>query len=176
MSIGGVECNADRYFFGRLLNNKKLIRKERNDFEVINGVSLRNKDNFSLGIIDQDAERKVPISFSIIIDNDKTKIYKHKINFQFLILIGPIQFEHWIKNYLIIKNKNVEYFGFDNFNDFMENSKTIKPETNERFRNLIDFVIENVNNDENHISKLKKQLEYILEKKYQFNEIEFLKI
>ena len=35
MSIVGVECNADRYFFGRLLNDKKLIRKERNDIEVI---------------------------------------------------------------------------------------------------------------------------------------------
>ena len=35
MSIVGVECNADRYFFGRLLNNKNLIRKEKGRGEEI---------------------------------------------------------------------------------------------------------------------------------------------
>ena len=176
MSIVGVECNADRYFFGRLLNNKNLIRKESNDDAVINGVAIRSKGQFSVGIVDVDKNKKIPASFSKICSDDYAQIFKHNINCQFLILIGPRQFEHWINEFLKTRNRSIEVFGFGNFVDFMQKSKSLKPETNERFRNLIDFVIENINNDENHILKLKKQLEYILEKKYQFNEIEFLKI
>ena len=74
MSIVGVECNADRYFFGRLLDNKNLIRKERNDSEVIKGVSVRSKGNFSIGIIDIDKNKKIPSDFIIISKNDNTKI------------------------------------------------------------------------------------------------------
>lgn len=43
-------------------------------------------------------------------------------------------------------------------------------------KDLINYVFDNFNNDENHISKLKRQLEYILQKKYQFNIDEFQKI
>jgi hypothetical protein len=41
---------------------------------------------------------------------------------------------------------------------------------------VINFVFENLNEDENHILKLKSQLEYIIEMKYQFDITAFLEI
>lgn len=176
MSIVGVECNADRYFFGRLLNDKKLIRKERNDIEVINGVTIRSKGNFSIGIIDVDKNKKIPDSFDQIYCDANTLIFKHSNNCQFIILIGPRQFEHWINAFLRIKNRTIEEFGFESFNDFLEFSKSLKPEFEVRFKSVIDFVFESFTEEENHVLKLKRQLEYILEKKYQFNIDEFQNI
>jgi hypothetical protein len=37
----------------------------------------------------------------------------------------------------------------------------------------MNFVFGSFQTDENHISKLKKQLEYLIDKKYQFNIEEF---
>ena len=176
MNVVGVECNADRYFFGRLLDNKLLIRKERNDIEVIKGVFERSKGNFSIGIIDIDKNKKIPSSFAIIDENVNTTILKHKTNSQFIVLIGPRQFEHWINDFLKSNNTTVENFGFETFNDFMRKSKSLKPENEPGFINLINFVFENFELNENHISKLKKQLKHIIDKKYNFNIDEFLKI
>ncbi|MES2747467.1 MAG: hypothetical protein V4648_03760 [Bacteroidota bacterium] len=173
MSVVGVECNADRYFFGRLLNDKNQIRKEKNDSGVIDGIVKRSGDSFRIGIIDVDKNKKIPANFNEVYNDVNTQIFKHNINCQFLILIGPRQFEHWINAFLRLKDGNIEDFGFDNFNDFMEHSKSLKPENDQRFKNVMDFVFDNLNADENHILKLKKQLEYILDKKYQFNIDEF---
>jgi hypothetical protein len=176
MKLVGVECWADMYFFGRMLNNKSLIRKESGDDAVIDGVNLRSKGKFSIGIVDIDKNKKIPNNFNIIHVNENTQIFKHATNCQFLILIGPRQFEHWINDFLKIKNSSVENYGFVNFVDFMKKSKSLKPENDERFKNLINFVIDNFNEDENHILKLKKQLEYIIETKYQFDINKFLEI
>jgi uncharacterized phage-like protein YoqJ len=176
MKLIGVECWADKYFFERLLNDKSLIRKESGDDAVINGVAIRSKGNFSIGIIDVDKDKKIPNDFSKIHENENTQIYKHITNCQFLILIGPRQFEHWINEYLKIKDNKVEDFGFVSFVEFMKQSKSLKPENDERFRNVLNFVFENFNVDENHILKLKSQLEYIIEKKYQFDINTFLEI
>lgn len=173
MGIIGVECNADRYFFGRLLNDKSLIRKERNDTEVINGVTIRSKGSFSIGIIDVDKNKKIPESFVLIYGNNNTKIYKHKDNCQFLITIGPRQFEHWINDFLKNKNYKVEDFKFENFDKFMQTSKSLKPETDLRFKEIIDAVIGNYHMDNNHVLILKKHLIYIIEKKYDFSITEF---
>lgn len=176
MKLVGVECWADKYFFERLLNDKSIIRKESGDDAVIDGVVIRSKGNFSIGIIDIDKNKKIPNNFSNIHANENTQIFKHQENCQFLILIGPRQFEHWINDYLKIKNSSVEVFGFINFVDFMKKSKSLKPESDEKFKNLLDFIFENFNNHENHILKLNRQLNYLIAKKYQFNIDEFLEI
>ncbi len=176
MKLVGVECWADMYFFGRLLNNKSLIRKESGDDAVIDGVVIRRKGNFSIGIVDVDKDKKIPKSFSKIYENKNTQIFKHNTNCQFLILIGPRQFEHWINEYLKVKNSSVEAFGFSNFVEFMQKSKSLKPELDEKYKNIIDFVFENLHENENHILKLKRQLEYIIDKKYSFQVNEFLEI
>ncbi len=176
MKLIGVECWADKYFFGRLLNDNNLIRKEKNKQEVIKGAVVRSKGNFSIGIIDIDDDNQKINGFERIFESENSKILKHNSKYQFLILIGPKEFENWIEEYLKTKNVNVKDFGFIDFNDFKKKSKTIKPESDERFRNLINYIFENFNNDENHILKLKKQLEYILQKKYQFKIDEFQKI
>lgn len=176
MSIIGVECNADRYFFGRLLNNKNLIRKERNDLEVINSVTVRSKGNFCIGIIDIDKNKKIPQDFELIYESNHTKILKHINKCQFLITIGPRQFEHWINEFLKSRNINIESFDFENFDKFMQTSKSLKPETDIRFKNVIDVVIEKYVSDENHILKLKKHLDYIIESKYNFSLVVFNEI
>ena len=176
MSLIGVECNADWYFFGRLLNNKNLIRKERNDTEVIRSIVIRSKGSFCIGIIDVDKNKKIPLGFINISASNNADIYKHSVNCQFLILIGPRQFEHWINAFLTLHAQPITNFGYANVNEFMEESKTINPEKNEKFRSIINFVLENYSTNDNHVLSLKKQLEYIVEKKYQFNIDEFQNI
>ena len=176
MKLIGVECWADKYFFGRLLNDNNVIRKEKNKQEVIKGVIVRSKGNFSVGIVDIDDNNDKLFGFDIIFESKYSKILKHNIKYQFLILIGPKEFENWIEEYLKIKKCKVEDFGFINFIDFKKKSKTLKPDLDEKFKNLMNFVFENCYKNENHILKLKVHLEYIIEKKYQFDVIEFLKI
>lgn len=135
MKLIGVECWADMYFFGRLVNNKSLIRKESGDDAVIDGVNIRSKDNFSIGIVDIDKNKKIPPTFNRIYLDDNTQIFKHSGKCQFLILIGPRQFEHWVHEFLKYKNSSVEEFGFINFVEFMQKSKSLRPENDERFRN-----------------------------------------
>lgn len=173
MSLVGVECNADRYFIGRLLENKNLIRKERNDLEVINGVANKSKGNFSIGIIDIDKHKKLPTEFEQIFENENSKIYKHRTNFQFLILVGPRQLEHFLNEYLRTVNREITEFGFTDFNHFMETSKSTKPEMNANFKSVIDFIINNFANNNNHINTLKKQINFIIEAKYNFTIEEF---
>ena len=55
----------------------------------------------------------------------------------------------------------------------MQKSKSLKPENDERFKNLMNFVFGSFQTDGNHISKLKNQLEYLIDKKYQFKIEEF---
>ncbi|CAM3991324.1 hypothetical protein FLAN108750_03500 [Flavobacterium antarcticum] len=173
MKLIGVECWADMYFFGRLVNDKSLIRKESGDDAVIDGVNIRSKDSFSVGIVDVDKNKKIPPSFFKIYQDNNSEIFKHSDKCQFLILIGPRQFEHWVNEFLKIRNSSVEEFEFINFVDFMKKSKSLKPENDERFKNLMNFVFGSFQTDDNHISKLKKQLEYLIEKKYQFSIEEF---
>lgn len=176
MRIVGVECNADKYFFGRLLSNKNLIRKERNDFEVIQSIVLRSKGNFCIGIIDIDKNKKIPDNFLSIYNDNNTTIYKCKDKYHFIFAIGPRQFEHWIGEFLKINKIKISEFGFNNFDDFMKTSKSLNPQNDEKFKKVIDKVFEIYTIDNNHILKTKNQLEYIINKKYNFDLEEFLNI
>ncbi|MEL1246204.1 hypothetical protein AAEO56_18160 [Flavobacterium sp. DGU11] len=176
MRFIGVECFADQYFFGRLIMNKDFIRKERNDTEVIRGITERGRDNFSIGIIDIDKNKKIPAGYIEVFTSDNTTIYKHQVNCQFLMLVGPRQFEHWIKKFLTDSDKKAEDFGYDDFNDFMEDSKSLKPEKSYRFKSVMDFVFENYEANDNHIHLMKKHLDYLIDKQYKFDKDEFLSI
>ena len=72
MKLIGVECWADKYFFGRLLNDNNLIRKEKNKQEVIKGVVVRNKGNFSIGIIDIDDDNQKINGFDSIFESENS--------------------------------------------------------------------------------------------------------
>lgn len=136
MKLIGVECWADKYFFGRLINDSNLIRKEKNKQEVLKGVLERSKGNFSIGIIDIDDDNQKINGFDKIFESENLKILKHNIKHQFLILIGPKEFENWIEEYLNSRNVKVIDFGFIDFNEFKKKSKTLKPENDERFNKL----------------------------------------
>ncbi|OYQ42261.1 hypothetical protein [Flavobacterium aurantiibacter] len=176
MAVIGVECNADRYFFAKLLGNKGLIRKEKNESEVIKGIVQRSKDSFRIGIIDEDKNKRIPADFKEIYKDANSRCFKREEKFQFLFLIGPRQFEHWINSFLIKRNKDVSAFEFESFEEFMQKSKSVTPENDSRFAELIDYVLEEHASFDNHVLKVKLQIEYLLEKKFEFEIKEFVKI
>jgi hypothetical protein len=56
-----VECWADNYFFGKLLQNKSLIRKENAKSRVLESVLLKSGDTFAIGIVDHDGDNVADI-------------------------------------------------------------------------------------------------------------------
>lgn len=176
-----VECHADRYFFGRLVNDTNLIRKEKNKNEVIKAITQRVKDQFIIGVVDEDRsdllKDKSLSSFELILEEDECKIYKHKNNCQFIFVLRPNEFEMWLNDFLKLKNKTIKDFGYSGLEEFTKKeSKSIKPESYPRFKEVITFVIDSHSEDVNFIHKMKKKLEYLIEKKYTFDKNEFLNV
>lgn len=176
-----VECHADRYFFGRLVNDANLIRKEKNKNEVIKAITQRVKDQFIIGVVDEDKndllKDKNLSDFEKILEEDAYKIFKHKTNFQFIFVLRPKEFEFWLNEFLKLKNKTIQDFGYIDLEEFTKKeSKSIKPESYPRFKEVITFVINSHSEDVNFIYKMKKKLEYLIEKKYTFDKNEFLNV
>ncbi|WP_395053467.1 hypothetical protein [Flavobacterium sp.] len=176
-----VECWADRYFFGRLLNDFDLIRKEKNKNQVIKAFgNLKIKDKFLIGIVDEDKE-DILINpnlkeFEILKTNINIKIYKHKINFHFIFALSPIAFESWLLEYINLQNQTLEDFDYSDFDSFLQETKNESIHKVDRFKNVINYVMQNYNMTDNHINYTKIHLDYLIEKKYQFNIDEFLEI
>lgn len=175
-----VECWADRYFFGSLLNDFDLIRKEKNKNEVIKAITTRVKDNFLIGIIDEDKKDILTNpnlkEFELLKTNKNLKIYKHKINFQFIFALSPIAFETWLLEFIKLQNKTIQDFKYSDFDNFLQETKNESIHKVERFKNIIKYVLQNYSETENHINYTKKYLDYLLEKKYDFNIDTFLEI
>lgn len=169
-----VECWGDNYFFGKLLADKSLIRKEKNKAEVFKSIKERAKGIFSICIVDNDGDTIEPFLGKLEIEQrfflcDEIEIIKIKDNPYFILQLFPKEFEKWIEKY-ITKNckKALTDFGYNSSKDFAEDSKVI-PErlnNNKRFIVLIDFVLEGCDDTENHISKTKRVLKYLIEHTY----------
>jgi hypothetical protein len=181
--IIGVECWADYYFFGKLLMDEKLIRKEKNKQEVVKGIIERSKGGFSIGIVDHDNEdlisyinKKYKIGNKIeceIEDSisicDEINVVKIKNYPYFIIQLLPNEFENWIIQFLENNcNKSLKEFGYNNFEEFKDDSKVIYERliNNEKFITLIKFVLKSQADSKSHINKLKIILEYLIEKNY----------
>jgi hypothetical protein len=175
-----VECWADRYFFGQLLNDFQIVRKEKNKNEVIKAITERVGDKFLIGIVDEDRKDTLKIpklkDFKLLKTDRNHSIYKHKINFQFIFVLFPVAFESWLFEFLKSQNKSLEDFDYNDFETFKKEVKSESIHKVEKYKNIVSFVIKSYKNSDNHIHTIKKQLEYLIEKKYQFNEIEFLQI
>ena len=179
-SIVCVECWADRYFFGSLLNDFDLIRKEKNKNEVIKAITKRVKDSFLIWIIDQD-NKDILLNpnlkeFELIKTDKNIKIYKHKINFQFIFALSPTAFESWLNEFIKLQYQTLQDFDYTNFDSFLQETKNESIHKVERFKNIIKYVLKNYSKTDNHINFTKKHLDYLLEKKYQFDINTFLEI
>lgn len=169
-----VECWADFYFFGRLLLNKELIRKEKNKAEVFKSIRERAKGEFSIGVVDSDNDAIEPFLKGFTIEQrfficDEVEIIKIQNYHYYIIQLYPKEFEKWIVKYLEDNcGKALVEFGYGSYEDFANDSKVIpeKLSKNQRFLDTINYVMKNYENSENHINKVKKVLKYLIENNY----------
>jgi hypothetical protein len=169
-----VECWADKYFFGRLLEDKSLIRKEKNKAEVFKSIKERAKGTFSICIVDNDGDKIEPFLGSLKVEErffvcEELEIIKIKDYPYFVLQLFPKEFEKWIEKYINDEcGLDLDNFGYENYKEFEEDSKVIveRLKSNKRYIALVDFVLANCDNSENHISKTKKILKYLVDKTY----------
>lgn len=177
-----VECWADSYFFGKLLSNKELIRKEKNKAEVFKSIRERAKGEFSIGIVDSDNEKIEPFLKGFEIEHrfficEELELIKIENHNYYIIQLYPKEFEKWILRY--IENncgKTLGEFGYNNYSEFEGDSKVMPDRLtkNQRFIDMINYVLGNCENSENHISKIKEVLMYLIKNTYQAD-INYLK-
>ena len=185
-----TECYADKYFFGKLLQNEALLNKASGKDAVLKTVLLKRVDLFTIAIIDKDKteldvileeNRELntkKIEYKISIDNDIEilKISNHPI---YIIQIGPIELEKWLVNFLNSIGKKIEDFGFEDLADFEENhckKRTDKLLKDEKFKEVIKFIISNFGQTENSILKLKNVLTYLIEYNYNVKKDELINL
>lgn len=169
-----VECWADSYFFGKLLLNKDLIRKEKNKAEVFKSIRERSKGEFSIGIVDSDNDAIEPFIKGFKIEQrfficEEVELIKLESYHYYIIQLHPKEFEKWIIKFIEIDcGKSLTEFGYNNYKEFEDDSKVIpeKLYKNDRFINLIDYVLKNHIISDNHISKIKIVLKYLVENTY----------
>jgi len=169
-----VECWADFYFFGKLLLNKELVRKEKNKPEVFKSIKERSRGEFSIGIVDSDNEDIALYIKGFEIECriqycEEVELIKLKDHHYYILQLSPVEFEKWIIKFIEEDcNKSLSDFGYNNIKEFAEDSKVI-PErlmSNEKFIEVIKFVLKNCELSDNHINKMKKILGYLIEKNY----------
>lgn len=179
MNIVAVECFADQYFFGKLLGNKEFIRKEKNKNEVIKAFS-RVKDNFLIGIVDEDRKDLLSNpnvqSFKLLKNRGDFKVYKDKNKFHFIFVLSPKAFEDWIIRFVESKGEQLSSFGYSDFDEFRKETKDCNISKDSRYTKLVNYILQNYQNDDNHISDFKKHIDYLITHKYNFNEVNFCKI
>lgn len=170
-----VECWADSYFFGRLLADKTLIRKEKNKAEVFKSIKERSKGEFSIGIVDSDNDAVEPFLKGFTIEErffvcEEVELIKIRDCHYFIIQLHPKEFEKWVESFLDkYCEKKLSDFGYRNYKEF-ENDSKVTPEKlskNERFTGLIDYILSNYEDTENQIGKIKTVLEYLIKENYQ---------
>lgn len=167
-----VECFADKYFFGKLLQNEKHIRKEKNKNEVINAFG-RVRGAFLVGIVDEDRKDLLLNpnlrDFEKIKEGRSFKIYKDKTKYHFIFALCPKAFEDWIYRFLKSQNKELSEFGYIDFESFIQETKSEQIDKESKYRNLVKHVIQTYPDSDNHIKEFKIHLDYLLAETYRFN-------
>ena len=152
------------------MQNDQLIRKEKNKAEVFKSIKERSAGVFSIGIVDSDNDAVEPFLKGLIIEEkffvcDELELIKILGQPHFIIVLHPKEFEKWIVKFLENNcNKSLHDFGYNSYQDFENDSKVIpgKITTNERFKSVIKYVLIEQANSNNHISKLKMLLNFLL--------------
>lgn len=177
--VVAVECFADKYFFGKLLQNEKRIRKEKNKNEVIKAFE-RVKGEFLIGIVDEDRKDLLLNpnlkSFEKIKEGKNFKIYKDKTKYQFIFALCPKAFEDWICQFLESQKIDLNKFGYADFEAFKKETKSEQIDKEIKYKNLVKHILDTYPNFDNHIKDFKNHIDYLLKETYQFNIDLFKKI
>lgn len=167
-----VECFADKYFFGKLLQNEKCIRKEKNKNEVIKAFE-RVRGEFLIGIVDEDRKDLLLNpnlkGFVKLKEGKSFKIYKDKTKYQFIFALCPKAFEDWISQFLEYQNKNLLEFDYTDFESFKRETKSEQIHKEIKYKNLVKHILQTYPNSDNHIKEFKIHIDYLLTETYQFN-------
>jgi len=170
--VVAVECFADKYFFGKLLQNEKRIRKEKNKNEVLKAFE-RVKGEFLIGIVDEDRKDLLLNpnlkSFELIKEGNNFKIYKDKTKYQFIFALCPKAFEDWICQFLENQNKSLSEFDYIDFEAFKKETKSEQIDKENKYKNLVKHIIQTFQDSDNHIKQFKTHMDYLLKETYQFN-------
>lgn len=170
--VVAVECFADKYFFGKLLQNEKRIRKEKNKNEVIKAFD-KVKGTFLIGIVDEDRkdllENPNLKSFEKIKEGRSFKIYKDKTKYHFIFALCPKAFEDWICQFLKTQNKDLNEFDYIDFESFKKETKSEQIDKDSKYKNLVKHIIQTYPGFDNHIREFKIHIDYLLTETYDFN-------
>jgi hypothetical protein len=170
--VVAVECFADKYFFGKLLQNEKRIRKEKNKNEVISAFG-RVRGAFLIGIVDEDRKDLLLNpnlkGFEKIKEGRSFKIYKDKTKYHFIFALCPKAFEDWLYQFLKCQNKELIEFGYIDFESFIKETKSEQIDKESKYKNLVKHVIQTYPDSDNHIKEFKIHIDYLLTETYQFN-------
>jgi hypothetical protein len=175
-----VECYADKYFFGKLIQDETLINKVAGKDELINTIINNRKNIFTIAIIDKDKtelkdkfgksreHKNIKIEYGYIYENE-IEVFKIEERPLFIIQISPIEFEKWINEFVKNNGKKIEDFEFASLEDFEENhckKHLDKLKEDEKFKKVMKFVLDNYVVTDNSINRLKQTLTYLIEKNY----------
>ncbi|HAO05497.1 MULTISPECIES: hypothetical protein [Chryseobacterium] len=170
--VVAVECFADKYFFGKLLQNEKRIRKEKNKNEVIKAFE-RVKGEFLIGIVDEDRKDLLLNpnlkSFEKIKEGNSFKIYKDKTKYQFIFALCPKAFEDWLCQFLKLQSKDLIEFDYIDFESFKKETKSEQIDKESKYKNLVKHIIQTYPDFDNHIKEFKIHIDYLLTETYNFN-------
>lgn len=170
--VVAVECFADKYFFGKLLQNEKCIRKEKNKNEVIKAFS-RVKGEFLIGIVDEDRKDLLLNpnlkSFELIKTGNNFKIYKDKTKYQFIFALCPKAFEDWICQFLECQEKDLQEFEYADFDSFKRETKSEQIDKEIKYKNLVRHILQTYPDFDNHIKEFKLHIDYLLNETYNFD-------
>lgn len=172
--VVAVECFADRYFFGRLLQNDKCIRKLANKNKVLDAFNdSRLSNQFFIGIVDEDRkdllENPKLKSFIRIKEGNNFKIYKDKTKYHFIFALCPKAFEDWIFQFLIKQGKNLMQFDYSDFESFKKETKSEQIDKDLKFKKLVNYIVENYTEGSNHVKDFKNHIDYLLSVNYEFD-------
>ena len=171
----GVECWADAYFFGRLIKQNELIRKEKNKPEVFKSIFDRSKDSFNIGIVDNDGEKIESFLREYVIEQRVSiggfgEVLKIAGKPWFIIQLAPVEFENWVAKFLdgFCERKLVD-FGYGNIKEFCADSKVTQDKLlrKEKLLGVFNYVLQEFEKTDNYIKQTKRILEYLVNSNYQ---------
>lgn len=171
-----VECWADKYFFGKLLQGEHLIDKQHNKTQVIKSFRDGKLNGiFSIGIVDSDNDPIKPFLKGLIVEHhfpicNEIEFIKIKAQPHYILVLHPKKFEKWVVKFLESDcQKILPEFKYGTYKEFEDDSKEIEPKIlkNEKLMNLFKYVLIEQANSDNHINKLKRILSYLLANPYE---------
>ena len=161
------ECYFDTVLVKKLLECDKRLYHRKGCNNVVNELkNKRLKDFFAVAVIDKDKKELDYLKeCSIIYDNNKLLLHKHKSKSHFIIQLNP-PLEKWVIDILDENGLKIEDFGYSkDYKGFKKEIKSdIDSENDKRLKKLVNAII---TTNCQSVRVLKHFLLYLKEKNYQ---------